>query len=76
MYLVWQHMIAEDKADSSSTRVLVIMEMNDNAVSVQVGVGGKRGRWDALSAQCKFPKAYKYAEVSMRMCDYGNIFRW
>lgn len=44
MYLVWQHMIAEDKADSSSTRVLVIMEMNDNAVSVQVGVGGKRGR--------------------------------
>lgn len=43
MYLVWQHMTAEDKADSSGTRVLVIMEMNDNPVSVQVGVGGRRG---------------------------------
>lgn len=37
-------MIAEDKADSSGTRVLVIMEMNDSALSVQVGVVGKRGR--------------------------------
>lgn len=76
MYLVWQHMTAEDKADSSGTRVLVIMEMNDNPVSVQVGVGGRRGAWDALSAQYKFPKAYEYAGVSVRMCDYGNIFRW
>lgn len=75
MYLAWQHMIAEDKAYSSGTRVLLIMEMNDNPVSVQVGAGRKRGGWDALSAQCKFPKAYEYAEVSVRMCDYGNIFR-
>lgn len=76
MYLVWRHMIAEDRTDSWGTRALVIMEMNDNPVSVQVGVEGRRGRWDASSAQCKFPKAYEYAEVSMRMCDYGNIFRW
>lgn len=76
MYLVWQHMIAEDKADSQGTRVVVIMEINDNPVSVQVGMGGRRSRWDAVSAQYKFPKAYEYAEVSMIMCDYGNIFRW
>ena len=69
-------MIAEDKAYSSGTRVFLIMEMNDNPVSVQVGDGGRRGGWDALSAQCKFPKAYEYAEVSVRMRDYGNIFTW
>ena len=76
MYLMRQHMIAEEKAYSSGTRVLLIMEMEDNTVSVQVGAGGRRGGWDALSAQCKFPKAYEYAEVSVRKRDYGNIFRW
>lgn len=76
MYFVWQHMIGEDKTFSSVTRALLVMEMNDNPVSVQVGAGGRRGGWDALSALCKFPKAYEYAEVSVRMCDYGNIFRW
>lgn len=50
------------------------MEMNDNPVSMQAGVGRRRGGWDALSA--KFPKAYEYAKVSGRMRDYGNIFRW
>lgn len=75
MYLVRQHIIGEDKAGSWGTRVLVIMEMNDNPVTVQVGAGGRRGGWEAVSVQCKFPKAYEYAEVSVRMCDYGNIFR-
>jgi len=36
-------MIAEEKAYSSGTRVLLIMEMEDNTVSVQVGAGGRRG---------------------------------
>lgn len=36
-------MIAEDKAYSSGTRALLIMEMNDNPVSVQAGAGRRRG---------------------------------
>lgn len=75
MCLVWQHMIAEDKTYSSGTRVLLIMKMNANPASAQVGAGVRRGGWDALSVQCKFPKAYEDAVVSVRMCDYGNIFR-
>lgn len=50
--------------------------MNANPASAQVGAGVRRGGWDALSVQCKFPKAYEYAVVSVRMSDYGNIFRW
>lgn len=43
MCLVWQHVIAEDKTYSSGTRVLLIMKMNANPASAQVGAGVRRG---------------------------------
>lgn len=64
MYLVWQHKVAKDKEYSLGRRVFLIMEMGDNPVSVQIGVGG-----EVHETKCEELSANSPGLMNMHSCQ-------